>query len=240
MTGGHEASTGHQAPQVVALILTHAPPPPLAGPPVGSRLPLDEAMVGWVMSRDSVDAAVPEDVQRILAATLCHTGLVTFLDSTVDLAPGAPWRTVTGGSARLIAPTRLQALLRRPAFPLRCTRDPELVRKLFRDPTFSWLQGGQFALVSHLEEAPLELDYPLVDAAFNSNRVEEIFGAIKDPLLVWMRPGPDGDFAHFVVRREAAPRVWERLTKSCAEMSIPLKILDGPAFGQVRWITQED
>jgi hypothetical protein len=115
-----------------------------------------------------------------------------------------------------------------------------MTRQLFDDPAFPWLQGGQLALVTHHEGVPLDLEYSLVDAAFDPSRGEEVFGATKDTLLALMRPGPDGDFAHFAVRNEVAALLWDRLSESCAEMSIPLRVVDGPEFSQIRWIVQED
>ncbi|EPX63783.1 hypothetical protein D187_006192 [Cystobacter fuscus DSM 2262] len=110
---------------------------------------------------------------------------------------------------------------------------------LFDESAFPWCQGGQLALVSPPGGPPPALEHPLVEAAFEPRRTEKVLGGAENQPFALMRAGPDGDFAHIVVREEQAATLWSRLSESCAEAAVPLRVVDGPTFSRTRWVTAD-
>lgn len=227
-----------QGARVVEMVLTDEPEPQFlrAAP---CRPPLAQGLLGWIMSNAPVDAGVPEEVQRILASALCRFGRVTFLDSRLGHVLGASWTAIPEGAARVLAPMamrRLRMLWRQVHFPLLCTNDFMSVRRLFDDPAFPWDQGGQIALLSPLTAPPPDLEYSLVEAVFEPGRAAEILDGREGRPIALMRPGPDGDFAHFITC-EAAIRdmLWCQLSEVSAQQSIPFRRVDGATFSRIRW-----
>jgi len=117
------------------------------------------ALVGWRLSRDPIDAIVPEGVAAIIARSLCTTGRVSFLSSTLPLAPGRPltWHPVGCNWGLLLRRSLAGLLLGRPSFPVVSTLEPALVYQVYQmmsDDVFSWSREAQVVFVSAVNGPP--------------------------------------------------------------------------------------
>jgi hypothetical protein len=217
----------------VELVLVENAGSPRWGPRAAGR----SAVLGWVQRRPPVDAGVPPDVAAILSRALCSSGRVTFLSSTRATSAGPAWKQAPSGSARLVPPSLAERLLGGPPFPLFCTRGPEVAVELFDDAVFSWVQGGQLAILSPAEAPPPEVDHQAVGLAFDPGRARD---ALLGEAFGVTLPGPDGDLARIVTwddDRWAA--LAGRIADEGARAGVPLVVVNEPELDTKKWFLED-
>jgi hypothetical protein len=193
----------------------------------GSRV----GLLDWLLDEDPIDAGVPEDVAELIARALCRTHRVSFLDPRADDSDLEQWIPAEEGWTRVLQPSLLGRLTRRPRFPLACTGDPDRAAELFRTERFSWDQRAQLIVMSRSSGPPPELSYAQIEAILGGESIGRVQLALPPDVEAIVLPAVDGDYAQLIALEEVhRKRIVDDLASECAQAGKRWSVIDEKAL----------
>ncbi|HEX5482459.1 MAG TPA: hypothetical protein VFZ08_07510 [Terriglobia bacterium] len=197
-------------------------------------------LTGWVMSKASIDAGVPESVEGVLSRALCCGNKLVFLfpASSTKAGDAAGWEPVTAGWARKLRPRPMDRLRLAPALPLLCTEDAGVAMRMFHAEPFSWEMRSQVVTLFPPGPALPELDHSSMFRLWREKRLRrEVL--LKLGAQGIMFPGVDGDFAEVAFLEGPVRKDFEqRLERECLGTGISWELVSEAEFRGTRWFQE--
>lgn len=197
-------------------------------------------LTGWVMSKVSVDAGVPEGVEEVLARALCRGNkLVFFFPASLTKEGGASgWEPVAGGWVQQLRPSTWDKLRAAPTLSLLCTENDSMAMQMFHAEPFSWEMRSQMVTLFPSGSALPRLDHSSMFQLWREERLRrEIL--LKLGAQGIMFPGVDGDFAEIAFLEDPLRKDFEqRLERECLEAGASWELVSETEFKGTRWFEE--